>query len=372
MMTETANGQLQRTPIYEEHVALDARMVPFGGWEMPVQYEGILKEHTQVRNAVAIFDISHMGEFIVEGDCVETGLERIVTMPLSDLSIQSCRYGCVLNEQGGVMDDLIIFRIEENKWFIVVNGAMIQKDKLHFQKHLSEKAVFTDVSMKTGKIDIQGPLSFKVLSSFVAEVGKLDYYTCDYFDLLGERVIISRTGYTGELGYEIYFPWDKTRELWRELLKVDGVKPAGLGARDILRIEMGYSLYGHELREDVSPLESGLNRFVLFDKDFIGKEALSKERQEGLKKKVVGIASQTRRAPRQGQKIYSESGEEIGTVTSGTFSPCLSRGIGLGFVSTENAALETAVSFGDEKNKNAATLASRAFYKGGSLKNKTI
>lgn len=366
----TQNG-LMKTPLHDEHLALKARMVPFGGWEMPVQYDGIIKEHNHTRRAVSIFDISHMGEFILEGDCVESGLDAIVTMPLTDLFVGCCRYGCILNERGGVVDDLIIFRMGEHKWFIVVNGATTDKDKKHFQKHLKKTAVFEDVSSQTGKIDIQGPLSLKVLSSFVADIGKLDYYTCDYFDLLGERVLISRTGYTGELGYEIYFPWDKTRDLWNVLIDHDQVKPAGLGARDVLRIEMGYSLYGHELREDISPLESGLNRFVSFEKDFIGKEALLKQKKEGLKQKIVGIASENRRAPRQDQKIYKETGEEIGVVTSGTFSPSLNKGIGLGFVGTQHAHQGAMILFGDPKSKNAGNISARTFFKDGSLHNKT-
>ena len=366
------HDQLQKTPLYDEHLTLKARMVPFGGWEMPVQYDGIIKEHDHTRQIVSIFDISHMGEFIVDGDCVECGLDAIVTMPLVDLPVGSCRYGCILNEQGGVIDDLIVFRIEERKWFLVVNGATTQKDKAHFQKHLKEGAVFKDVSFQTGKIDIQGPLSFNVLSSFVADVGKLDYYTCDYFDLLGERVLISRTGYTGELGYEIYFPWEKTKDLWQELIGHDSVQPAGLGARDILRIEMGYSLYGHELEENISPLESGLSRFVSFDKDFIGKDVLLKQKKEGLTRRIVGISSENRRAPRQDQRIYLGSGEEIGVVTSGTFSPSLNKGIGFGFVKTQHADSGSPVIFGDNKSKNAAVISSRAFYKDGSLRNKTV
>ena len=362
-----AQEKLQKTPLYDEHLALKARMVAFGGWKMPVQYEGIIKEHGHTRNAVSIFDISHMGEFIIEGDYAESGLDAIVTMPLVDLPVGSCRYGCILNEQGGVIDDLIVFRTEERKWFIVVNGSTTQKDKAHFQKYLKKETVFKDVSLQTGKIDIQGPLSINVLSSFVADVEKLDYYTCDHFDLLGERVLISRTGYTGELGYEIYFPWNKTKDLWRELIKHDNVRPAGLGARDILRVEMGYSLYGHELGEDISPLESGLNRFISFEKDFIGKSALLKQKEEGPKKKIVGISSANRRAPRQDQKIYLTSGEEIGVMTSGTFSPSLNKGIGLGFVAAQHANQDTAVLFGDLKSKSAGTISSRAFYKGGSL-----
>ncbi len=359
--------QLQRTPLFDVHNALNARMVPFGGWEMPVQYEGILKEHAHTREAASIFDISHMGEFIIEGDCVESGLDRLVTMSLSDLSVHSCRYGCILNDQGGVIDDLIVFRMEQDKWFIVVNGATIQKDAAHFQKHLSRSSKFIDVSLQTGKIDIQGPASREILTSFVAEIDQLDYYTFDFFDLLGENVLISRTGYTGELGYEIYYPWNKTKDLWQALIAHDKVKPAGLGARDVLRLEMGYSLYGHELGEDISPLESGLNRFIQFEKDFIGKDVLMAQKDKGLKRKIVGLSSETRRAPREGYQIYSESGDAIGVVTSGTFSPCLNKGIGLGFVDTQHASQGSNVLFGDDKNKNAAVIVSRAFYKSSSL-----
>src|SRR3989338_1056355 len=323
------HDQLQKTPLYEEHVALNARMVPFGGWSMPVQYHGILDEHAHTRSAVSIFDISHMGEFIIAGDCVESGLDRLVTMALEDCPVMSCRYGCMLNQQAGVIDDLIVFRLEEKKWFVVVNGETTQKDAAHFQKHLTDKATFTDVSLQTGKIDIQGPRSREVLRSFVANIDKLDYYTFDFFDLLGERVIISRTGYTGELGYEIYFPWHKTKELWRGRIGDGGGESAGLGARDVLRLEMGYSLYGHELSEELTPLESGLNRFIDFKKDFIGKDKLEAQKQSGVKQKIVGIRSENRRAPRQGHKVYLESGEEIGWIASGTFSPCLNIGIGL-------------------------------------------
>lgn len=334
---------------------------------MPVQYDGILKEHAHTRDAVSVFDISHMGEFIIEGDCVQSGLDRLLTMPLVDLPVQSCRYGCMLNEHGGVIDDLIVFRLEKDKWFIVVNGATTQKDVTHFQKNLTDQSKFRDVSPQTGKIDIQGPASREVLSSFVAEIGKLDYYTFDYFDLLEEHVLISRTGYTGELGYEIYYPWNKTKDLWRTLLAHDKVKPAGLGARDVLRLEMGYSLYGHELGEDISPLESGLSRFIHFDKDFIGKNVLLIQKDEGLKRKIVGLSSETRRAPREGHKIYLDSGEEVGKVTSGTFSPCLNKGIGLGFVDTQYAGKGSKVLFGDDKNKNPAKITSRAFHKSSSL-----
>ena len=360
--------KLKHTMLYDNHCALNARMVPFGGWVMPVQYEGILVEYQQTRKAVSLFDISHMGEFIIEGNGIDCGLDRLVTMNIADMPVKSCRYGALLNEQGGVIDDLIVFRMASEKWFLVVNGATTEKDKAHIQKNLKQGTVFQDVTSATGKLDVQGPLSREVLSCLVQDIEKLDYYTFDFFNLLGENVLISRTGYTGELGYEIYFPWDKTSELWNELLKNKCIKPAGLGARDMLRLEMGYSLYGHELSESISPLEAGLNRFIDFEKDFIGKEALLKQQSEGVSRKITGILSDSRRAPRENYKIYCED-EEIGTVTSGTFSPALNAGIGLGFIKTEAVQLGKKIVFGDEKNKISATMNSRFFYKKGSLKN---
>ncbi|VAX37024.1 Aminomethyltransferase (glycine cleavage system T protein) [hydrothermal vent metagenome] len=362
-------SDLQKTPLYKQHIALGARMVGFGGWDMPVQYEGILAEYEQTRKRAALFDISHMGEFIIEGDCVSTGFDRLVTMNIKDMPIKSCRYGAMLNEDAGTLDDLIVFRMEQEKWFVVVNAATTPKDVEHIQKNLSSGASFKDVSAEMGKIDVQGPLARDVLSALVKDIERLEYYTFDFFDLLGKNVLISRTGYTGELGYEIYYPWNKTVELWDTFLKDKRVKPVGLGARDVLRLEMGYSLYGHELSEDISPLEAGLNRFVDWDKDFLGKEALLAQKVEGVRRKVVGLASLTRRTPREGHKIYSEQGKGIGVVTSGTFSPVCNQGIGLGFVVTDEVKMGKKIFFGDDKNKISATISSRFVYKGSSLKN---
>ncbi len=358
---------LKQTPLYEEHLALKAKMIPFGGWDMPLQYEGILKEYQETRQSVSVFDTSHMGEFIIEGDVQKTGMDRILIQPLKDMPIKSCRYGAMLNSEGGVMDDLIVYRLATEKWMIVVNGATMEKDANHFLKNLTDQAVFTNISFQTGKLDVQGPQSRKILSSLIEEIEKLDYYTFDEFILLGEKVIISRTGYTGELGYEIYFPWERLRELWKEILKKK-IKPAGLGARDALRIEMGYSLYGHELDESILALESGLKKFIDWQKDFIGKAALLKAEGQGLKRRIVCFIGENRRTPRQNYKIFSPQDEEIGVVTSGTFSPNLERGIGLGFITHEFAKAGQMVSVGDEKNKFKVRIMSRSIYKNGSLR----
>ncbi len=363
-------GRLKKTPLYEEHKRLGARMADFAGWYMPIQYEhGILSEYRQVREKAGIFDISHMGEFVVDGEFVSSGLDRIVTMRLDNLQPKRGRYGMILNEAGGIIDDLIVFRIEKEKWFIVVNAANIEKDAIHFRANLSSDSIFTDVSADIGKLDVQGPLSRQILTNFIDEIDKLDYYTFDYFELLGEKALVSRTGYTGELGYEIYFPAHRLVELWQMLLSDDRLKPAGLGARDLLRIEMGYSLYGHELTEDISPIEAGLERFVWFEKDFIGKESLLTKKAKGVDRTLTGIISDTRRSPREGNRILSEGGEEIGLVTSGGFSPALNKGIGLGFIKKAYSSLGDHIYFcNGQGKKSPAVISERIFFRSGSLK----
>ncbi len=366
---------LKQTPLHEEHLHLGAKMVPFAGWEMPVQYEGILVEYESTRRQCSLFDTSHMGEFLITADDKESGLNRIVTQRLFDIPLKTCRYGMALNDAGGILDDLIVYRIAPEEWMIVVNGATTDKMAEHFARHLSPRSKFRDVSHSLGKLDIQGPLSREILKTIVkgrwggsGGVEALDYYAFDFFEMLSEKVIVSRTGYTGELGYEIYFPWEKTPELWREILKNNKVKPAGLGARDVLRLEMGYSLYGHELDETISPLEAGLKKFVDLEKDFIGREALLRQKDEGVQRTLVGFASESRKSPRSQQVLYTLSGERIGVVTSGTFSPGLQRGIGMGFVSTQGLRKEDQLFVGDEKSKMPVRLMPRPFYKGGSLK----
>lgn len=359
---------LLQTPLYPEHIALKAKIVPFAGWEMPLQYDGILAEYQYCRNQAALFDTSHMGEFMIEGDCIQGGLDRIVTCRISDMPLKTCRYGMMLNEHGGIIDDLTVYRIAEKKWFIVINAAGIAEKAGHFRKHLTSQAVFEDISKKTGKLDLQGPLSREIFTHLVDKIGKLEYFTFDHFDLLNEKVLISRTGYTGELGYEIYFPADHLKELWKEFLKNDKVKPAGLGARDLLRLEMCYSLYGQDLNTTTTPLEAGLSRFVDFKKDFIGKEMLEAQKSSGIRQKIVCFISENRRSPRPHYKIFSEDGQKIGEVTSGIFSPSLGKGIGMGYVVGEYSTKGQKIFFGDGKNKIPGQITLRPFYKNGSFK----
>ncbi len=358
---------LHYTPLNSEHIALGAKMVGFGGWSMPLQYESILAEWEYNRKQVSIFDCSHMGEFMIKGDAKACGLDRIVVQTIADMPLKTCRYGAMLNESGGVIDDLIVYRKGPQEWMIVVNAANIEKDARHFCTHLNKEAHFEDASFKTAKLDVQGPRSRDVLKALgAAGIEKLTYYTFDQFQISGIPCLISRTGYTGELGYEIYCPWEKAKEIWKTILNNATVKPTGLGVRDVLRVEMCYSLYGHELEENISPLEAGLDKFIDGQKDFIGRQALSSRRPET--RRIGFFVSASRKSPRAGHKIYDGKGQEIGTVTSGTFSPALQLGIGIGFMGRHSNDVGLEIFFGDEKNKMAATVAKRPFYKNGSLK----
>ncbi|MBF0571340.1 MAG: glycine cleavage system aminomethyltransferase GcvT [Candidatus Omnitrophica bacterium] len=361
----TVETSLYNTPLADEHVALGAKMVSFGGWNMPLQYESIATEWEYNRKAVSLFDCSHMGEFMIKGDAKACGLDSIVMQAISDMPLNSCRYGAMLNDLGGVIDDLIVYRKGLRDWMIVVNAANIEKNARHFRAHLNSSAQFEDASFKTAKLDVQGPQSRDALKFLAPGIEKLTYYTFDQFQINGISCLISRTGYTGELGYEIYCPWEKAKEIWKTILNNATVKPTGLGVRDVLRVEMCYSLYGHELEETISPLEAGLDKFIDEKKDFIGCQSVSAHPPG----KVIGyFISASRRSPRAGHKIFDTSGNEIGGVTSGTFSFGLQLGIGIGFMIPDANKVGMGVLFGDEKNKTAATVAKRPFYKKGSLK----
>lgn len=322
-----------KTPLYDNHLALGAKMAPFGDWLMPIQYQGILAEHAHTRKAVSLFDICHMGEFMLQADPVASGFNRIVTQNIILMPEGSCRYGFMLNQQAGVLDDLVVYRINKNNWMLVVNAATTAGDFAHLKKNLLGQFKLQDVSGKTGKFDVQGPHSLEVLGNIFGDgISKLNYYTFSEFTFQNQRCIISRTGYTGELGYEIYISTDYVARLWEVLLEDDRVKPAGLGCRDTLRLEMGYPLYGHELDTAHSPLAAGLIKFVDLAKDFIGKGALLNEQEDGPKEHLICFQTDSRRAPRHGFAIFADK-KHVGTVTSGSFSPSLSVGIGMGYVS---------------------------------------
>jgi len=359
---------LKITPLMGEHTRLAARLSPFGGWLMPLQYDGILAEHRWCRESAALFDTCHMGQFLFQGNIATAGFERLFSFRLDTIPVGRCRYGFLLNEQGGIVDDLTVYRLADDQLMVVVNAGPEEKDFATIQAGLQSCSHFSDGTGHSGKLDIQGPLSREVLVRFFgAEVEKISFFGFRKMDILGDEAIVSRTGYTGELGYEIYCRNDRIVELWQLLLEDGRVRPAGLGARDLLRLEMGYSLYGNDLDEKTTPLEAGLEKFVDFSRDFVGREALLRQQAEGLRRVKVAFRVASRRSPRHGYGIFRQ-GEPVGTVTSGAFSPMLGCGIGMGYVLPEVAALGTSLQVGQEGLSLEATVVELPFYRDGSLR----
>lgn len=299
---------------------------------MPIQYQGILAEHAHTRQAVSVFDICHMGEFMLQADPVSSGLDRLVTQNITAMPLNTCRYGFMLNHQAGILDDLIIYRINETKWMLVVNAATTSGDLVNLKENLFAGYSLENVSDKMSKLDVQGPQSREVLKNIFGDgLAKLNYYTFSEFTFQNQHCIISRTGYTGELGYEIYIANDYVGLLWELLLSDARVKPAGLGCRDTLRLEMSYPLYGQDLDTHHSPLAAGLMKFVDLSKDFIGRDALVREQKDVPKEHLIYFQADSRRSPRHGFVIRDKD-QQIGIVTSGSFSPSLGVGIGMGYV----------------------------------------
>ncbi len=361
------DDKLLATPISGRHRALNALMAPFGGWDMPIQYEGIIAEHGWCRTQAALFDICHMGEFLFQGDFEAGGLEDVFTFSVKTIPVGRSRYGFLLNEQGGIIDDLIVFRLAADKVMIVVNAATAPKDFAVIKGRL-KGGDFTDITAATGKLDLQGPLSRYVMVELLGEeAATIPYFKFITMNILGVPAIVSRTGYTGELGYEIFIPSQKVCELWDLLLQDERVKPAGLGARDVLRLEVGYSLYGSDIDEETTPLEAGLEGFVNFDNSFVGKEALLRLKERGIARKKVAFEVAGRRSPRHHYEICFE-GEAVGSVTSGVFSPMLGRGIGIGFVKPEIAVVGAPLTIRHERVSMEATVCELPFYRDGSVR----
>lgn len=317
-------GALKNTPLAEAHVALGAKMVPFAGWNMPVQYPGgILAEHKHTRTQCSIFDISHMGEFRVAGNGAAAALDGALARSSSDLKVGSCRYNLLLNAKGGVLDDLIVYRMDAEDFFLVVNAGNIASDFSALRERLPEALTLENLSDALAKFDIQGPRSAEVLEKLGLKGSELPgYYRHRMAEAGGVRCILSRTGYTGELGFELYFRAEAAPELWELFLSISPVKPAGLGARDTLRLEMGYALYGHELDDRRTPFDCGLGGLLKLDdgRDFVGKAALL---AGGPARRQVAVKLDGRRAARAGAKVCDAAGNEVGRVTSGAFCPTL-------------------------------------------------
>src|SRR5713101_9043811 len=365
---DTAATSLKRTPLYEQHLALGARLVEFGGWEMPVQYSSILEEHRAVRTRAGLFDVSHMGEFKVEGNDSLAFLQYLVPNDVSRLAIHQALYTQLCLPNGGTIDDLIIYYLAENHYMMVVNAGNIDKDFawVEQQAKIFDVQVFNQ-SDTTALLALQGPEAQAILQPLAdVDLSTLRYYHCEPGVVDGINCIISRTGYTGEDGFELYCAPVDVVTLWNDLLaagKERGLLPAGLGARDTLRIEASYCLYGHELDEETNPLEAGLGWTIKLNKgEFIGHDALARIKEQGLKRKLVGIEMVERGVCRGGYAIYAD-GEQIGALTSGAPSPTLNKNIGMGYVEVAHAVPGKAVHIDIRGKHTAAQIVALPFYK---------
>lgn len=369
-----SSNTLKKTPLHQEHIKRNAQMASFGGWDMPIQYAGILTEHKHCRMSVSLFDICHMGEFQFKGDIEKCGIEKAFSFPISKIPVGKCRYGFILNKKGGIIDDLIVYRVADDELMIVVNASTTENDFKTIKKQIKGKAAFMNISENTVKLDIQGPGSRTVLAEkFGKDVFQIPYFGFKKMNILGIDGIISRTGYTGELGYEIYVDKAKAVELWNTLLSDPNVQPAGLGARDILRLEMGYSLYGHDIDAKTTPPEAGLDNFVDYNREFTGKKALIALKKKGLKKTRIAFKLKSRRSPRQHYEIWFD-GKKRGEVTSGGYSPMAGCGIGLGYVPPELAKLGNIIVIknpeaSDTASEMEAEVTATPFYRNGTLRN---
>jgi aminomethyltransferase len=365
---DTAATSLKRTPLYEQHVALGARLVEFGGWEMPVQYSSILDEHRAVRTYVGLFDVSHMGEFKVEGTDALAFLQHLVPNDVSRLAINQALYTQLCLPDGGTIDDLIIYHLDDNHYMLVVNAANIDNDFAWVEKQASNFNVqITNQSDTTALLALQGPEAQTILQPLTkVDLSTVRYYHCAQGMVNDINCIISRTGYTGEDGFELYCASSDVSKLWDELLtagKDRGLLPAGLGARDTLRLEAGYCLYGHELDEQTNPLEANLGWTVKLNKDeFIGRDALLKVKEQGPKRKLIGIEMVERGVCRGGYAIY-EDDQQIGTLTSGAPGPTLNKNIGMGFVDSSQAVVGKTVHIDIRGKRTAAQIVALPFYK---------
>jgi aminomethyltransferase len=367
---QAATPRLKRTPLFELHRELGARLVEFGGWEMPVQYSGILDEHRAVRERAGLFDVSHMGEFRAEGPGALAFLQSLVPNNVARLADHQALYTQICRPDGGTLDDLIIYRLGEARYMIVVNAGTMEKDWGWFSEHAQghEGLTLTNISAETALLAVQGPRAEGILRTLTeAPLAEIAYYHCQPGQVAGIDCLISRTGYTGEDGFELYCSAERAVDLWRAVMAAgqpQGLLPAGLGARDTLRLEAGYCLYDHELTEEITPLEAGLAWTIKLEKgtDFTGREALVAEKTNGLRRKLVGIELRERGVPRGGYAILRE-GQPIGTLTSGTMSPTLGRPIGLGYVAPEHAAPGTAVAVEIRGKPVAAEIVALPFYK---------
>jgi aminomethyltransferase len=359
---------MKTTALSAIHEALGAKMVPFAGFNMPVQYEGVTIEHETVRNGVGVFDVSHMGEFLVEGPEALALIQSVSSNDASKLSVGKAQYSCLPNNDGGIVDDLIIYQIKEETYLLVVNASNIEKDWDWITSKNHMGATIRNLSDTYALLAIQGPKAVAAMQTLTAQdLATIPYYNFVVGDFAGvPNVIISATGYTGSGGFEIYCKNSEVEQIWNAVLKAGtsfGIKPIGLAARDTLRLEMGYCLYGNDIDDTTSPLEAGLGWVTKFNKTFTNSEALALQKANGVTRKLVSFQIEGRGIPRNGYTVLDAEGHAIGKVTSGTMSPSTGKGIGLGYVAIAHAKLNTPIWIQIRKKIVPATIVKLPFYK---------
>jgi aminomethyltransferase len=360
---------MKNTALTHIHESLGAKMVPFTGYNMPVQYEGVNSEHLAVRNSVGVFDVSHMGEFHLKGANALALIQKITSNDASKLYDGKIQYSCFPNNDGGIVDDLLVYRMAEDEFMLVVNASNMQKDWNWISQHNDLGVEMTDLSDEMSLLAVQGPNTAKALQSLTdVDLASMKYYTFEKGKFAGfDNIIISATGYTGSGGFEIYMPNEAAEAIWKAIFKAGAdynIKPCGLAARDTLRLEMGFCLYGNDINDTTSPIEAGLGWITKFTKDFVNSEALKAQKENGVSKKLVGFELLERGIPRHDYPIVDKDGNNIGIVTSGTMSPSLNKGIGMGYVTIENSKVDTEIFIQIRKKTIAAKVVRLPFYKG--------
>jgi aminomethyltransferase len=366
---------MKRTALFNNHVALGARMAEFAGWEMPIEYDGIVPEHLHTRSAVSIFDTCHMGEFDLCGARAEADLERLVTQRVSTIAVGQCRYGYLLNPDGGVLDDLTVFRRSADHFFLVVNAGTLESDAAWIQAHLSSGTTFTDLSPGRAKLDVQGPASRTEMEKALGHaLPELKYFRFVDTVLGGLPCTLSRTGYTGEWGYEIYFSIDEAVALWERLTETTAIRPSGIGARDTLRLEVGYPLYGHELNSSMTPVAAAAGHFIDTEKEFIGREAVLRDLQDTGAGTLSGIQLESRRAAREGSRVLID-GVECGTVTSGKLAPSLGVAVAMAYIDAAScvpgAAVQVEITGTRKSTLVPGSIVTLPFYKDGTARRRS-
>jgi aminomethyltransferase len=362
---------MKKTALNRMHHEMGAKMVPFAGFEMPVQFEGINIEHETVRKKVGVFDVSHMGEFWVEGPEAFNLVQKLTTNDVAALVDGKVQYSCLPNGKGGIVDDLLVYRFNSEKYLLVVNASNIEKDWTHVNKYNDIGAQLTNASDDISQLAVQGPLALKAMQKLTAEsVEDMPYYTFKIIEFAGvPGIIFSTTGYTGSGGCEIYIPNDKAEEIYKKVLEAGeefGIKPIGLGARDTLRLESGFCLYGNDIDDTTSPIEAGLGWITKFvpGNDFLDRERFEKQKEEGVSRRLKGFVLEDKAIPRQHYKVYDADGNEVGEVTSGTMSPMLKKGIGMGYLKKGFWKEGTEIYLGIRNKKAKAIVKRPPFYKG--------